>query len=153
MSHSSPGALILSSLARLTPSQRQSFYNLSYVNLPKDLELDTPRYNDELALAIFQTNVVSAGPSNVGIFPRMARMNHGCSKAFNAVYFWRENEHALVVHALKDIKKGQVRVLPDASFQGWRDELMDIEGVRSSSISQELLTTYTDTKRPRSERR
>ncbi|KAI0088720.1 hypothetical protein BDY19DRAFT_949358 [Irpex rosettiformis] len=124
ISHTSPGALILSSLARLTHSQRQSFYNLSYVHLPENLEPDTPQYNDELALAIFQTNAVSAGSDGVGIFPRMARLNHGCSKAFNVVYSWRENERAIVVHALKDIKQGQ-----------------------------ELLTTYTDTKRPRSERR
>jgi len=38
----------------------------------------------------------------------MARLNHGCSRAFNVVYSWREREQALVVHALKSIQKGQV---------------------------------------------
>ncbi|CAL1713363.1 unnamed protein product [Somion occarium] len=120
---SSPGALLLTSLARLTPVQRKSFYDLSYVNFPRDVIPDTPEYNEALALAIFQTNSIAAG-SNVGIFPRMARFNHGCSSAFNSVYTWREKEGFLVAHALKAIKKGE-----------------------------ELLTTYTDTKRPRDSRR
>lgn len=62
---------------------------------------------DEVALAIFQTNAVAAG-DGVGIFPRMARLNHGCSSAFNVVYTWREWEKALVVYALKNIRKGEV---------------------------------------------
>lgn len=107
----------------LTPSQRESFYNLSYVNLPPDVEPDTTEYNEQLALAIFQTNAIHAG-DNVGIFPRMARFNHGCSSAFNSVYTWRSDEGGIVVYALRSIKKGQ-----------------------------ELLTTYTNTKRPRNDRR
>jgi len=62
---------------------------------------------NEVALAIFQTNAVSAG-DGVGIFPRMARLNHGCSRAFNSVYSYREKEGELVVHALKGIKKDEV---------------------------------------------
>lgn len=95
------------SLAVLSPSKRQSFYNLSYVNLPQGLEPDSPTYNEELALAIFQTNSIAAG-NNVGIFPTTARLNHGCSSAFNSVYTWREKEGVIVVHALKSIKKGEV---------------------------------------------
>uniref|UniRef100_A0A8H8CH42 SET domain-containing protein n=1 Tax=Psilocybe cubensis TaxID=181762 RepID=A0A8H8CH42_PSICU len=86
--------------------------------------LDPKEHVDRLALAIFETNAVSAGKDTVGIFPTMARLNHGCSSAFNVVYSWRNEHEGLFVHALKDIKKGQ-----------------------------ELLTTYTDTKRPREERR
>ncbi|KAJ3545335.1 hypothetical protein NM688_g5636 [Phlebia brevispora] len=118
----SPGALLLSALAGLSPRQRESFYNLSYVNLPSDTLPGTEEYNDHLALAIFQTNAVATG-DKVGLFPRMARINHGCSSAFNSIYTWRENEGVLVIHALKPIKMGE-----------------------------ELLTTYLDTKRPRVER-
>ncbi|KAI9058449.1 SET domain-containing protein [Trametes sanguinea] len=120
----SPGAVLLASLATLPPRQRASFYNLSYVNFPSGLAPDSDAYNEQLALAIFQTNAVSAGSRGVGIFPRMARLNHGCSRAFNVVYTWREDEGALVVHALKPVRAGE-----------------------------ELLTTYTDTKRPRHVRR
>ncbi|KAJ3711715.1 hypothetical protein C8R42DRAFT_595407 [Lentinula raphanica] len=120
--NTSPTAMISHLLSLLTPYQYSQFYNLSYVNFPDDLDPETDRA--ELALAIIQTNAVAAGVGYIGVFPRMARLNHGCSSAFNVVYSWREKEKVLVVHALKDIKKGQ-----------------------------ELLTTYTDTKRPRDQRR
>ncbi|KAF9056940.1 hypothetical protein BDP27DRAFT_1344309 [Rhodocollybia butyracea] len=101
----SPIALIIQHLKQLSPHQYPRFYNLSYVHFPANL--DPKIHLPELALAIFETNAVSAGPGEVGIFPRMARLNHGCSSAFNVV----ENEGVLVVHTLKDIKKGQVGVL------------------------------------------
>ncbi|KAI3603049.1 set domain-containing protein 5 [Moniliophthora roreri] len=118
----SPVALISSNLQRMDARDREAFFNLSYVNLPPgiDPEVDT----GEVALAIFQTNAVAAGNGAVGIFPRMARLNHGCSRAFNVVYTWRDHEGALVIHAFKHIRKGQ-----------------------------ELLTTYTNTKQPRDRRR
>ena len=105
---SSPGAILLSSLAALSPQRRAAFYNLSYVHLPAGLTEGTEDYNDALALAIFQTNAVSAGNDAVGIFPKMARLNHACAGAFNAVYTWREEEGELVVYALKPIKSGEV---------------------------------------------
>lgn len=93
------------------------------MNLPENLSRDSEESLKELQLAIFETNAVSAG-SNVGLFPTMARLNHGCSGAFNSVYSWREREGVLVVHALKDIKKGD-----------------------------ELLTVYFGTRQTRDERR
>ncbi|KAG7088604.1 hypothetical protein E1B28_012578 [Marasmius oreades] len=117
----SPSSLIHSNLQRVDPRDRPAFFNLSYVNLPP--EVDPEEDEAEVALAIFQTNAVAAG-GGVGIFPRMARLNHGCSSAFNVVYTWREREGALVVHALKGVKKGQ-----------------------------ELLTTYSTMRQPRAIRR
>lgn len=105
----SPGSVILHALASLTASQRAAFYNLSYVNLPENLLPGTPAYNDELALAIFQTNSISAGEHGVGLFPRTARLNHGCSAAFNSVYSYRPREGVVVVHALKNVREGEVR--------------------------------------------
>lgn len=104
----SPGSIILSALASLSLRQRDAFYNLSYVNLPEHVVPNTPSYHEEMALAIFQTNSISAADDGVGIFPSTARLNHGCSGAFNAVYNWRPSEATLVVHALKDIKEGEV---------------------------------------------
>ncbi|KAJ7729703.1 hypothetical protein DFH07DRAFT_849913 [Mycena maculata] len=117
----SPTTLISRLLQNVAPADRDAFMNLSYVHFPEGLDPDT--HPEEVALAIFQTNAVAAG-DGVGIFPRMARLNHGCSSAFNVVYSWRQREQALFVYALKNIPKGQ-----------------------------ELLTTYTDTKRTRKERR
>lgn len=102
---SSPSALISQLLREASPQDRETFLNLSYVKLPKNLKPED--HPDEVALAIFQTNAVAAG-GDVGIFPRMTRLNHGCSSAFNVVYNWREREGALVVHALRPIQKGEV---------------------------------------------
>ncbi|KAJ7202814.1 hypothetical protein GGX14DRAFT_462418 [Mycena pura] len=117
----SPTALISRLLYKVGPLERDAFLNLSYVHFPEGM--DPEAHPEEVALAIFQTNAVAAG-DGVGIFPRMARLNHGCSSAFNVVYTWRQREQALFVHALKNIAKGE-----------------------------ELLTTYTDTKRTRKDRR
>ncbi|KAJ7644357.1 hypothetical protein FB45DRAFT_721193, partial [Roridomyces roridus] len=118
----SPTALISRLLNNVAPADRDAFMNLSYVHFPEGLEPES--HPEEVALAIFQTNAVAAGEGGVGIFPRMARLNHGCSRAFNSIYSWREKEQALFIHALKNIEQGE-----------------------------ELLTTYTDTKRTRNERR
>ncbi|KXN88140.1 SET domain-containing protein 5, partial [Leucoagaricus sp. SymC.cos] len=118
---SSPTALIAGLLAQLGQDEQDTFYNLSYVHFPKHLDPDM--HQDQVALAIFQTNAVAAG-DGVGIFPKMARINHGCSSAFNVVYTWREKEEALFVHALKSIRQGE-----------------------------ELLTSYTNSKRSRDHRR
>lgn len=107
----SPGPLLLTLLARLTPTERKRYYDLSYVNFPSGLKPDSPEYHEALALAIFQTNSIAAGNGQAGIFPNVARLNHGCSKAFNSVYSWRANEGKrglIVVHALKAIKEGEV---------------------------------------------
>ena len=102
---SNPKGVIAEGLRAATPEGRAAFFNLSYVGLPDDF--DPASDPDAHALAIFQTNAVAAGDM-VGIFPRMARLNHGCVRAFNSVYSWREREGALVVHALKPIAKGEV---------------------------------------------
>ena len=114
----SPSQLILDLVQRLEPEQAASFYNLSHVNLPQNLPEES---TEQLPLAIFQTNAVAAGP-DVGLFPIMARLNHGCSHAFNSVYSWREREGALLVHALKDIKKDEELLTAYFKTQQTRDE-------------------------------
>ncbi|PPQ66612.1 hypothetical protein CVT26_009373 [Gymnopilus dilepis] len=117
-----PTEPIMQKIIQLTGEEQEAFFNLSYVNFPE--HLSPQAHVAQLALAIFQTNAVSTGPEEVGIFPSMARLNHGCSSAFNVVYMWRPEEQSLVVHALKDVKKGE-----------------------------ELITTYTNTKKTRDQRR
>lgn len=104
--NASPSALIMSALESSSGAGRNAFFNLSYVHFPK--HLDPKKNRAEVALAIFQTNAVAAG-ENVGIFPGMARLNHGCAAAFNVVYNWREAENALFIRAVKDIREGEVR--------------------------------------------
>jgi hypothetical protein len=128
--------LLTNLLVSLSQAERDSFFDLSS-NRPADAENEI----GQLALSIFETNAVAAG-DRVGIFPRMARLNHGCSRAFNSVYSWREQEGVIVVHALKPVKNGSVRTSTTSlTF------LFDI------FLNQELLTTYTNTRRSRTERR
>ncbi|KAI9512462.1 hypothetical protein F5148DRAFT_973501 [Russula earlei] len=100
----SPAELILDSVQQLPSDQAAAFYNLSHMDLPENFSPE--EVSKWLPLYIFLTNAAAAGP-NVGLFPTMARLNHGCSGAFNAVYTWREREGVLYVYAFKDIKSGE----------------------------------------------
>jgi len=152
----SPSQLILGLVQRLSPEQAASFYNLSNVNLPQNLSPEESM--EQLPHAIFQTNAVAAGP-DAGLFPNMARLNHGCSHAFNSVYSWREREGALLVHALKDIKKDEELLIAYFKTRQTRDErrrhLMQAYGFhcmcaccalpdKESSVSDNRLTTMSN---------
>lgn len=93
-------------MGTLNESQIEAFSDLSYIPPEGDFETGE-EYAHQIPLAIVQTNAVNAGES-VGVFPHMARLNHGCSSAFGAVYSWREGEGVIVVYAIKPIKKGEV---------------------------------------------
>ena len=83
----SPKDIIISLVSQLSPEQRDQFNALSY-------HAHSIAKNDEIPLAKFQTNAISAG-DKVGIFPKTARLNHGCSSAFNVAYSWRNDEQVL----------------------------------------------------------
>ena len=110
LAEQSPTALIYEALGTLNESQIEMFSDLSYIPPEGDFETGE-EYAYQIPLAIVQTNAVTAG-EGVGVFPHMARLNHGCSSAFSAVYSWREDEGVIVVHAIKSIKKGEVCHLP-----------------------------------------
>ena len=104
-----PTPILQSALSKLDPQQLNSFHNLSYIEPTGGFDPEED-HALQVSLAIFQTNAVSAGEA-AGLFPWMARLNHGCAGAFNAVYSWREREGVIVVHTLKRIKKGEVVVI------------------------------------------
>jgi hypothetical protein len=83
----SPKDIIISLVSQLSPEQRDQFNALSH-------HAHAIAKNDEIPLAKFQTNAISAG-DKVGIFPKTARLNHGCSSAFNVAYSWRNDEQVL----------------------------------------------------------
>ena len=83
----SPTDLIRALVGDLSHEDRRLFNGLSHHS-----ELDAK--GERLALARFQTNAIAAG-NQVGIFPRTAKLNHGCSSAFNVVYNWREDDQVL----------------------------------------------------------
>lgn len=74
-------------------------------------------------IGILQTNAISIGSNQLAIFPSLSRINHGCAGASNSVYNWREKEGVEVVHATRLIEVGE-----------------------------EILISYWDSKRSRSDR-
>ncbi|KAG8683108.1 hypothetical protein FRC09_016290, partial [Ceratobasidium sp. 395] len=82
-----PRTLIRTTVSSLSQSDQAAFFTLSYAK-PNTSTPDIP-------FEIFQTNAISAGSIGTGLFPRTARLNHGCSRAFSAVYNWREDEGVL----------------------------------------------------------
>ncbi|KAG7087402.1 hypothetical protein E1B28_013372 [Marasmius oreades] len=121
-------------LQNLTSAQTKALLSLSYTHLKteKDETVNvnaknlTPRARYLLAEGIITNNAVGInlnGQHSLGVFPRMARLNHACASGYNLAYAWRDDEGELRIYALKDIKEGE-----------------------------ELLISYIDSRRPRKER-
>lgn len=98
-----PIVLLNKHLKTLTPFQVQIYYALSHHAIPPKPNPGQKAENDEGAIAdylnqrtlsIFQTNAISTD-TDVGLFPRTARLNHACLGAFNAGYSWRGGEGVL----------------------------------------------------------
>lgn len=102
-------------LSSLNASQRETYYNLS-----KPASSGDP----DVTELVFRVNSVAVGDGSAGVFPTIARVNHGCARSFNSVYHWKAEEGVGVLHALKPIKKGD-----------------------------EILREYLNTKSPKSQRR
>lgn len=92
--HEDPVAFLRRHLSKVTKEEEESYWALSH-HAVDSKTTTSQKYQDEKVLSIFQTNGISAGPDRVGIFPRTARLNHGCVAAFNSVYSWREDEQIL----------------------------------------------------------
>jgi hypothetical protein len=54
--------------------------------------------------AIFRTNAYNSG-AQIGLFPRIARINHSCRP--NLSYYWNEKLNKRIVYATRPIKKGE----------------------------------------------
>ncbi|KAL0579217.1 hypothetical protein V5O48_002779 [Marasmius crinis-equi] len=129
-----PESLLSPILQNLTAGQTKALLSLSYTRL-KAAKDETVNLNPKtqtlherylLAEGIIVNNgvgIMHDGQRRLGVFPRMARLNHACASAYNLAYAWRVDEEELRVYALKDIRQGD-----------------------------ELLISYIDSRRPREER-
>jgi len=120
-----PSEYILEQVERLDEEERKTFMSFSYrTTLPGSSGQEMLVIPESvIPLAIVRANSFDIGSGMVAVFHDATRMNHACAGAFNVVYSWREAEDRLYVHAVRDIKQGE-----------------------------EILTTYINTKKPRSER-
>jgi len=101
-----PIKLLNRHLNSLTQDQRNEYFDLSH-HAHAGQNSNENDYLNQKTLSIFQTNAISTAGGEVGLFPKTARLNHGCVSSFNCVYTWREHEGVLVTHALKPIRVGE----------------------------------------------
>lgn len=61
--------------------------------------------NQNRLLTIFRSNAYNTGDSRVGLFPKIARINHSCTP--NSGNEWVEGAGHRVIYASRDVKKGE----------------------------------------------
>lgn len=84
----------------LTLTQQEEFLLLHDHRFPGDAEANT----DKL-LTIFRSNAYNTGTSHVGLFPKMARINHSCRP--NSGNYWSEESGVRVIYAAQNIAAGE----------------------------------------------
>lgn len=94
--------LVHAEYARLSEVEKHAILELTYSVLPADLE----KYNGKLDILglIFRNNAYNTGDS-IGLFPRIARINHSCKP--NAAYYWNEKQRRRMVYATREIEAGE----------------------------------------------
>ncbi|KAF2818415.1 SET domain-containing protein [Ophiobolus disseminans] len=86
---------------------------------------------DKLGI-IFRTNAYNSG-KDIGLFPKIARINHSCRP--NASYYWSDKLNKRIVYATRKIKKGEevyVSYIPLLLTQEGRQKLLDRYGFKCS---------------------
>lgn len=56
-------------------------------------------------MTIFRSNAYNTGGNHVGMFPKIARINHSCKP--NSGNWWSENSNHRIIYASRDIEKGE----------------------------------------------
>jgi hypothetical protein len=98
-------------LADMIPSLEDSFSTLSPENQALFLSLHDFRYPSEIAtgqshlLTIFRSNAYNTGDDHIGLFPKVARINHSCRP--NCGNHWSEKRGERVIYAARDIEEGE----------------------------------------------
>ncbi|RFU27434.1 hypothetical protein B7463_g8900, partial [Scytalidium lignicola] len=86
-----------------------SFENLSVEEQEQYLDLHEHRFPSEQdqskLLTIFRSNAYNTGNNRVGLFPRIARINHSCKP--NCGNYWSEQMGHRVIFAAVDIEEGE----------------------------------------------
>ncbi|KAG8745120.1 hypothetical protein FRC10_008731 [Ceratobasidium sp. 414] len=123
-----PSTLIRTTVSSLSQPDQTSFFALSYAK-PNVSAADIP-------FEIFQTNAISAGSIGTGLFPRTARLNHGCSRAFSAVYYWREEEGVLDNESAASDRRLGLMVDIRSMFAMWGKG--DIKGTEAIKLARRI---------------
>ena len=86
----------------LSQADQQEVLSLTYSVLPSDVA----RYgnNPDVLGLVFRNHAYETG-SEIGLFPKIARINHSCRP--NAAYYWNEKLKRRFVYATREIEHGE----------------------------------------------
>jgi hypothetical protein len=83
---------------QLSSQQKEEFLNLHEYHFPSE-------ENPNKLMTIFRSNAYNTGDDHVGMFPKIARINHSCRP--NSGNWWSEKTDRRVIYASRDIEKGE----------------------------------------------
>lgn len=96
-------------IADMLTNVETAFHELSSQQQQNILELHDHRFpgdeDQSRLLTILRSNAYNTGEDHVGIFPKIARINHSCKP--NTGNFWSEKQNHRVIYAFRDIEKGE----------------------------------------------
>lgn len=98
---------ISSAFAVLTPAQQTTYtrlHNHRFDFETPDSSKDEDRRSTSHLMSIFRTNA-NINYEKIGIFPKIARINHSCRP--NAGNAWSDSRNARVIYAYRDIEEGE----------------------------------------------
>ncbi|KAH8687558.1 hypothetical protein BGZ60DRAFT_393911 [Tricladium varicosporioides] len=87
-----------SSYNLLSPSQQEDYLSLHEFRFPSETDQDK-------LLTIFRSNAYNTGSNNVGLFPKIARINHDCTP--NCGNYWSEKTGRRIIYTNREVKKGE----------------------------------------------
>jgi hypothetical protein len=90
--------LVRAEFALLSPAEQEEIMSLTYHATEAE-----KASSDRLGL-IFRSNAYKTG-ENIGLFPKIARINHSCRP--NTSYYWNAKLNRRIVYANRKIKKGE----------------------------------------------
>ncbi|KAF2249114.1 SET domain-containing protein [Trematosphaeria pertusa] len=93
--------LVRQEFERLSPAEQSEVLGLTYHTQPGEKEKED---KDEVLGLIFRTNAYNTG-SSIGLFPKIARINHSCRP--NAAYYWSEKLNRRIIYASRPILRGE----------------------------------------------
>jgi len=89
---------IETSFQKLTPEQQEEFLQLHDFRFPSETD-------QSHLLTIVRSNAYNTGDDQVGLFPKLARINHSCRP--NSGNWWSEKEERRIIYAARDIEEGE----------------------------------------------
>jgi hypothetical protein len=116
--------LVRAEFERLTPAEQEDIMSLTYHATATE-----EGTMDKLAI-IFRTNAYNSG-TDIGLFPKIARINHSCRP--NASYYWSDKLNKRIVYATRKIPQGDeifVSYIPLLLTQEQRQQHLDRYGFK-----------------------